>query len=691
MNQTIMDKIFSYWYETPKEKPSPPVRVCDRCHLRIEQIYQQKAILWIFSYLPLPDIYRLATVCKSWKVASTLCRSLLRDIQYTIPGSKLTVLQNRIFDTNREWFASHSRWLIHIFSRYHSDKIDDHIWSNFIKKRKVSCWPLMCTRTCCNEINGYDAVELLTYFQRNFPEKSQTIWSPYRYQYIIAKIDTLCDDEIEVFLPNLILSLSQDLSNIKTNRGYLFGFLLERAKRSLRLRILIYWNFQYWKAIYPLPEFKVYISEIRDLLGEEEFSNQLVRGYQMMWSCLQIKLDQNALTSTGLYNTNPVVYPLNCNLKITNIQVNSIKHKDSSSAPSILTLDVLDSSKSLSSNSPSVKFLSGSNSSNNLNSPNSSTYSNSLTYSNSPTYSNSQNSSGRKEREKEKEGEKNKEREKQKEGEKNKEREKQNVKSTTMMLIKHESVLQDYVVMNIIRLIDLILKKWEKTDFYIQTYQVLPFDDKSGFIEIIPNSETLYSISNEKKFSLLNYILDHNRNLPTEEVRERFIRSSAAYSVISYLLGVGDRHLDNIMVTQDGYLFHIDYGYILGHDPKPITPSIRITQDIVDAMGGPSSSDFEKFKIYCTRIYTCLRKHMTIFYSLLYLLTSIKSSGNQKYSPEYLQREVLSRFVPHEFSYEAESQLLFKIDDSYSSYTPRVFDLVHSTVKGTQKTIFPFF
>ena len=65
-------------------------------------------------------------------------------------------------------------------------------------------------------------------------------------------------------------------------------------------------------------------------------------------------------------------------------------------------------------------------------------------------------------------------------------------------------------------------------------------------------------------------------------IREKFIKSTAAFSVITYLLGIGDRHLDNIMVTKDGTLFHIDFSFCIGHDPKPFYPSIRITKEMIE-------------------------------------------------------------------------------------------------------------
>lgn len=256
------------------------------------------------------------------------------------------------------------------------------------------------------------------------------------------------------------------------------------------------------------------------------------------------------------------------------------------------------------------------------------------------------------------------------------------IPSQFKIMYKREDIRIDLIISNIIKVMDNILQREENLHLNISAYNVLPVNDKRGFIEIVPNSETLYDIQ-KKGFTIQNYIIEHNTDVKINDLRKRFTLSCAAYCVISYLLGIGDRHLENIMITEKGYLFHIDFSYVLGKKAKFMAPEIRITPDMIDAMGGLKSQNYDLFRNTCTRAYNCLRRHYNLFYILLSSLNTIKPKiQGGKYSEKYIKSQILSRFIPGE-NYD-QAKLIFntKVNRKRSSsYSEAFIDFCHQKAK----------
>jgi len=100
-------------------------------------------------------------------------------------------------------------------------------------------------------------------------------------------------------------------------------------------------------------------------------------------------------------------------------------------------------------------------------------------------------------------------------------------------------------------------------DFRMNIYNCISMEQRLGMIEVVRHAETIANIQKEKgmfsatspfkKGSLLSWLKEHNK--PADKLNKainEFTLSCAGYCVATYVLGVADRHSDNIMVKRNG-------------------------------------------------------------------------------------------------------------------------------------------
>lgn len=251
----------------------------------------------------------------------------------------------------------------------------------------------------------------------------------------------------------------------------------------------------------------------------------------------------------------------------------------------------------------------------------------------------------------------------------------------TMMFKTGDDMRQDQLVLQLFQVMDNLLNEIG-LDVEFQIYNLIAFTVDDGLLQFVPHSKTITDIIKEYDTAIEGYLKENTNGDQQlfEKKQNTYIKTCAAYSIATYLLGIGDRHLENLMIDRDGKFFHIDFGFIFGKEPSgkgSLASKIRISKKMVAAMGGPESEGYEKFERKCWECFKHLRARKAYILNLMHLMINSGISDLPFAMHQKVLNELYQRFWPDitndEDAFKALKQLLKNCRTSTGAETIELF------------------
>lgn len=214
-------------------------------------------------------------------------------------------------------------------------------------------------------------------------------------------------------------------------------------------------------------------------------------------------------------------------------------------------------------------------------------------------------------------------------------------------------------------------------DVYVFPYRVTATAPGCGVIDVLPNSISRDMLGREAVNGLYDYFVSKygtENSIKFQEARNNFVKSMAAYSVISYLLQFKDRHNGNIMIDDAGHILHIDFGFCFDIAPGGIKfehAPFKLTSEMVAVMGGSTTSQsYRWFEELCIKSFLASRQHTQKLCDIVVLMLG---SGLPCFKPDTIAH-LRGRFVLEKTEREAADFMKDLIKKSYSSWSTKGYD-----------------
>jgi phosphatidylinositol 4-kinase len=222
-------------------------------------------------------------------------------------------------------------------------------------------------------------------------------------------------------------------------------------------------------------------------------------------------------------------------------------------------------------------------------------------------------------------------------------------------------------------------------DVWVFPYRVTATAPGCGVIDVLPNSISRDMLGREAVNRLDDYFVSRYGNedsIRYQEARSNFVKSMAAYSLISFLLQFKDRHNGNIMIDDAGHIIHIDFGFIFDIAPGGIKferAPFKLTQEMIAVMGGSTTAQpYRWFEELVVKAFLACRSHCD---HLVHVVEVMLDSGLPCFKPETI-KNFRDRFVLERSEREAAEYMRGLIRASASSQSTGVYDRFQLITNG---------
>jgi len=264
-----------------------------------------------------------------------------------------------------------------------------------------------------------------------------------------------------------------------------------------------------------------------------------------------------------------------------------------------------------------------------------------------------------------------------------------------------DDLRQDILTLQLLKVMD---SMWLASgdDFKMTPYEVIATGinddgDGVGMIQVVTDSDTTANIQMKhgggavgalRMDPIEKFLKNYNEGATRyDRAVDNFIWSCAGYCVATYVLGIGDRHNGNIMVTKDGHLFHIDFGHFLGNFKKKFgvnreRAAFVFTPEMAYVIGGAKYKKSDKFKQFLdisAKAYEVLRKNALMLETLFMLMVPAGMPELMREEDIYYLRDKLMLDTN---SKKAEKKLHEEIHKSLDTTYRRIDNMIHNMKHG---------